>query len=189
MKSAFFDYEKAMNALLYVVSELEKAQRDNAGRHQSFKALYFAEQEYLNKFGNTILGDTFIKMEAGPVPSHVYNLVRMADGTYEGAWLGSKGIEYAKEHIRANGKYLHAVAAPDIDYLAQTEKECLDNAIAFCRNRSFIDLKRISHDSAWDAAPMNREMDTLQIAAAAGADEVALSHIKESLANNDYCSL
>ncbi|AMJ67184.1 Panacea domain-containing protein [Hymenobacter sp. PAMC 26628] len=185
MNTAFFDYEKAMQALLYVVSELKAPTL-----HQAFKALYFAEQDYLGNYGNTMLGDTFIKMEAGPVPSRIYHLVQMADGRYNGNWLGTLGIQYAKQNIEViQGKRLSALVAPDLDYLAGTEKDCLDKAIAFCRNRSFADLKSLSHDAAWDAADMNREMDRLKIAEAGGADESALSYLGESLANNDYCSL
>ena len=78
------------------------------------------------------------------------------------------------------------LVAPDLDFLAETEKECLDEAIEFCRNRSYQDLKDISHDAAWDAASMSSFMDTLKIAAAGGADDVALKYLEEELMDSSY---
>jgi hypothetical protein len=184
MSDTHFDYEKAMQALLYVASEI-----GNVTQHTAYKTLYFAEQEYMREYGNTMLGETFTKMVDGPVPSHVRDLVKMAAGTFEGRWLGSSGKEYAQAHLHVNGMMLRPLVAPDMDYLAETEKECLDHAIAHCRGRSFTDLKKESHDSAWDAAEMNKPMDMVAIAKAGGASQDAIAYMLETIANNNYCSL
>jgi hypothetical protein len=184
MEQPFFDYEKAMQALLYVISEIK-----NAGQHKTYKALYFAEQKYMREYGNTMLGETFTKMDDGPAPSHIRNLIQMAADKYQGRWLGTQGKVYAKEHLRVDGAILHPLVKPDMDYLAETEKACLDEAIEHCRYMSFKDLREESHDAAWHAATLGRPMDVAQIAKAGGANEDAVAYLLDSIANNNYCSL
>ena len=62
--------EKAVNSLLFVVSQLEKADT-----HKTYKILYFADQKHLLRYGRPISGDTYVKMKFGPVPSFVKNIV------------------------------------------------------------------------------------------------------------------
>jgi hypothetical protein len=178
MKSAFFDYEKAMQALLYVVAELQ-----SPGFHKSFKVLYFAEQEYLRDWGNTLTGDTFIKMTDGPVPSNIYNMVKAAAGRDYGTQLEEATVSYAKQNLRVKDHVLFALRPPDVDFLAETERECIDHAIQLCRNLSYADIKQMSHDMAWEAAALNKPLDPLLIAKAGGADEIALDYLRESLSN------
>jgi len=184
MKKSFFDYEKAMNALLYIITEIK-----DAGIHQSFKTLYRAEQNYIREYGRTILGDTFTKMVDGPAPSHVYDLIKMANDTYEGRWLGIAGKIYAKANLQVNDKLLYALVAPDLDFLAETEKASLDAAIEACRNKSFGDLREESHDEAWHSATMGRSMDIVRIAKAGGADEDTIEYLLESIENSDHYAL
>ena len=154
MKRDYFDYEKAMQALLYVTSEIQ-----NAGLHQSFKTLYFADQEYMRDFGRPILGDTYIKMEHGPAPSKVYDLIKMAKGVYSGPLLSSWGNKYAQNHLEVVGDWmLQPLVAPEMDYLAEDEKTALDHAIERCHYMSYKDRVDESHDEAWQEAVMDRPM-------------------------------
>ncbi len=186
MASSSFDYEKAIQALLLIAVELE-----GPSEHKAFKTLYFAERDYLTSFGNTMLGDQFIKMTDGPVPSVIYDLVKVADNRYTGRVLSEEIKEYVKKriHIEGTQKNIYATDHPDLDYLAETEKRCLFKSIDFCRHKSWTELRNLSHDSAWDAATMNKPMDTLKIAAAGEADEITLDYLAQSLANNKYYSL
>ena len=43
--------EKAVNSLLFVVSQLKKADK-----HKTYKILYFADQKHLVKYGRPIMG-------------------------------------------------------------------------------------------------------------------------------------
>lgn len=184
MLTDVFDYEKALNVLLYVVQQL-----GTPGYHQTFKTLYFAEQRSLASYGSAIIGDGFVKMEAGPVPSQVYNMVKIVDGRNQDKRLSTEYIDTVRQHLGVVGKHhLRALREPDLDFLAESEKECLDAAIARCRHRSYQELKDLSHDAAWDAASMSGFMDTLKIAAAGGADEAALAYLEQSLADSNYFS-
>ena len=59
-----FNEEKTINVVLYIAERLQR--RDF---HKIFKILYFSDREFLNQYGVTITGDTYIAMEAGPVES------------------------------------------------------------------------------------------------------------------------
>ncbi|MBD2769149.1 SocA family protein [Hymenobacter sp. BT664] len=184
MNGAFFDYEKAIQALLYVVTQLK-----TPGLHKSFKVLYFAEQEYLRSWGNTMLTDVFVKMTDGPVPSHTYNLIKAATRREHGKPLDEKMVRYAQERVSLKEHLIQPLSAPDLDYLAETEIDCLNNAISLYQDLSYGDVKQISHNSAWQSAELKKPLDPLRIAAAGGADEVALDYLRESLYNNSYSSL
>jgi len=43
------------------------------------KLLYFVDKEHLLSYGRTVIGDRYIKMEFGPVPSSGYNLMKHDD--------------------------------------------------------------------------------------------------------------
>ena len=72
-----FNKEKALNAILYIAQNLNR--RDF---HKIFKILYFSDREYLARYGTTITGDCYIAMEAGPVPSKVYDIFKSLEGIH-----------------------------------------------------------------------------------------------------------
>ena len=40
------------------------------------KVLFFADRDHLRMYGRPILGDSYIAMDNGPVPSRVYDIVK-----------------------------------------------------------------------------------------------------------------
>ena len=42
-----------------------------------FKIIYFAERNLYAKYGQHLVKDTFIAMEHGPVPSHLYDALKL----------------------------------------------------------------------------------------------------------------
>ena len=70
-----FDKTKALNALLYVANRIQRKDF-----HKIFKIIYFAERQHLADWGRPITGDTYIAMEAGPVPSRIYAMLKMVRG-------------------------------------------------------------------------------------------------------------
>ena len=121
------------------------------------KILFLADKAHLNSFGRPVVGDRYIAMDNGPVPSAIYdwfkgNLERMGE---------SRAIEEAVEFSR-DGHHHSARArrAPDLSVFSRTDIDALRNAVAFCRGRSVGELSRITHrDPAWRMAALNAEMD------------------------------
>ena len=70
-----FDKTKALNALLYVANRVQRKDF-----HKIFKIVYFADRQHLAEWGRPITGDTYIAMDAGPVPSRMYDMLKIVRG-------------------------------------------------------------------------------------------------------------
>ena len=100
------------------------------------KVLFFAEKRHLNEYGRPIIGDTYIAMEEGPVPSVVRDYIN------ENFQSVSKPNALKTALKIESGKYYRKLypgsRAPDLSKLSQTDIEELRRAINFCRNKSRI---------------------------------------------------
>ena len=146
-----FDELKAIEALTYVASKWP----DITAFYVS-KVLYCAEKTHLNRYARPIFGDTFIAMDNGPVPSTIYNIIKGELDLIENpeAVLEALSVE--------QGRYrkINAKRTPDLNVLSVSDIECLDEAMAFCRDREIGALSEHTHqDRAWLEAPVNGPMD------------------------------
>lgn len=147
-----FDEKKALEALVLIAGEWPGVTAFYAS-----KAVFLADKWHLNRFGRPVVGDRYIAMDNGPVPSAIYdwfkdNLDRMGD---------PQAIVDAIEFNR-NARYVTATArrAPDLDVLSPSDIEAIREAVAYCRRYSVGALSRITHnDPAWKEADLNGEMD------------------------------
>lgn len=173
-----FNFEKALNTLLYVTEAL-----GTPDFHKVFKVLYFAEREHLAKYGSPIVCDKFISMDYGPVPSKVYDILKAAKND-NGLPIKEDVKELVDSSIAVVGNYrVQAKVSPDLDFFSETELECLDKQLATCRDLDFTTLSNTSHDSAWKKAQGNYEMSVYDIAEAGGADETMISYIRSVFEN------
>lgn len=174
------EMNKALQMLLYVVRRL-----GSPSMHTAFKTLYFAEQHHMAEYGLVLTGDDYIKMKYGPVPSKLYDLVKIVRGDS----TIPVQIDFAdelKSKIELNDNYITAKVEPELDYLSNSVVACLDWAIENYGKLKFNDLTELSHDSAWNAALINRPMDTIAIARAGKADDETITCLKESIENDNY---
>src|SRR4029079_17679981 len=105
-----FNEKKALEALVLVANEWPGITAFYAS-----KAVFLADKNHLNKFGRPVVGDRYIAMDNGPVPSVIYdwfkgNIDRMAD---------PQAIVDSIEFNR-NAKYVSASALrePELEYLS-----------------------------------------------------------------------
>jgi hypothetical protein len=145
------DKTKAIEALVYIAGKIP-----NVGRFHAAKILYFAELYHLREFGRPIVGDTYIAMENGPVPSFGYDVlkgnVRPEDRpSVEGALITVTQSHYPK--------YCSA-RDPVLDVFSASDLACLDKAIEYCRSKSFGVISDETHEHiAWKNADLNAPMD------------------------------
>jgi uncharacterized phage-associated protein len=66
-----FNEKKGVEALTYIASRWPGVTAFFAA-----KTLFFAEKLHLNKYARPIVGDTFIAMPNGPVPSTLYDFIK-----------------------------------------------------------------------------------------------------------------
>jgi uncharacterized phage-associated protein len=121
------------------------------------KVLFFADRDHLRAYGRPVTGDTYIAMEAGPVPSRTYDMVK---GNLD--FFGDPEAIEASINVDRNEHYLrlYAKREPDLDALSETDIVALADSIEFCHSRSFNELSSLTHqEPAWSEAPLNSAMD------------------------------
>ena len=175
------DKDKAVHAALYVLKQI-----GNADYHKVFKILYFAEQFHLKSYGRPLTGDSYQAMLYGPVPSFLYDVFKAAE-------KGNSPFGEATERSGAFAVYrsgktplVKALAEPDMDELSASDLEVLDQSISENGGLKFDELVKKSHDTAWDKAEQNEdiEMSYLDIAEAAGTSKEMLSYISLQAENS-----
>ena len=170
-----FDRSKAIASILYVANILNRVDF-----HKLSKILYFAERKHLARFGRPITGDWYIAMRNGPVPSNIYDYLKIVKGET------SNKDESLKTYFEVEGAYfVTAKEQADKDELSETDLECLDESIKENRNLSFETLTNKSHDSAWKNAPGDEKIDFIEIAKAEGADQEMIEYIQDVVENRN----
>ena len=87
-----FSHRKATQALNFMA-------RQAGGSIHKLKALklvYFADRYHLRRFGRPVIGDEYLAMEYGPVPSNTKDIAELGD------FLGKEEREYVKAFILPN---------------------------------------------------------------------------------------
>jgi uncharacterized phage-associated protein len=146
-----FDEKKGVEALTYIASKWPGVTVFFAS-----KVLFFAEKRHLNRYARPIVADTFIAMASGPVPSTLYDFIK---GQLDQAG-DPEAITKALSISRDPYKRVTALRDADLDALSPSDIACLDEAIAFCRARTFGVLSNLTHqEKAWSTAQLNGPMD------------------------------
>ncbi len=77
MKEAkLFKQGIAIQAILYILKKMG----GTCDIHKCHKILYFADNEHLSKYGRSITGDAYVRMDFGPVPTCIYDLFKAVRG-------------------------------------------------------------------------------------------------------------
>ncbi len=162
--------DKAIEVLTWLANE----QPGIAAFHVS-KVLYYADKEHLNRYGRPVVGDTYIRMEFGPVPSKTYDLIKKEN-------LGQSVLKRFREAVDVRGgfRHLHPLREPNMEMLSRTDVECLANALQKYGTRDFGVLSRISHrETAWANAPENGPMDYEHMIEQGPNQEEIIQNLKE----------
>lgn len=167
------DVEAAANAIAYIAGRVSQPTL-----HKVFKVLYLAEKEHLSRYGRMIAGDTYIKMQYGPVPSAIYDGLKAVKGTIIPGPELRELAERLEDLVHVKGKQLTPIGEPDLDWLSASDVECLDESIKQYGTRAFSELTTITHDAAWDQAPENGPMTVEAIASTLDNSETVLSYLR-----------
>lgn len=171
-----FEPDKALAALLYVSHRLMERSVTNPtvtpDIHRISKILYFADQKHLARYGRPILGDFFIAMKDGPVPSETYDMIKSVRGDSTFCPAGDYG-----QYFDVKGYLIHPKQEPDLDELSESDLKCINESTIENQDLSFDDLKKKSHDLAYDNASRNDRIPFKKMAEAGGADKAMLTYI------------
>ena len=170
MMKVVFDKTKALNALLYVANRVQRKDF-----HKIFKIVYFADRQHLADWGKPITGDTYIAMEAGPVPSRMYDMLTMVRGDSYLSDVEGLGRYFQVE----NWMYVRPLADADLNKLSRNEQEALDDSIRKYAGLSYDEIKEKSHDVAWRSTARDFSIKWEDIAREAGLDSDEVECINE----------
>ncbi len=131
--------EKAVEVILWFCAK----KKGKINRYNLLKALFYAEIEHLNKYGRPIIGDTYIAMKYGTVPSLIDNLIT------------KNAIAFSKERIRSlpydlNKNDILAKREANNKFFSKSDIKCLENAFKKYGKLPFGKLRDVNHaHKAW----------------------------------------
>lgn len=139
-----FNYDKAIQSLLYVTKEVHNL-------YNIVKVFYFADKLHLSRYGRFIFGDKYIAMPKGPVPSNIYDILKFIRGEQN----AFKDEELKKMITYKSDKEIKANIEANVDFLSETDIECLNESIKKYGDQHHSSLFRKSHDEAYKTTPLN----------------------------------
>ena len=131
-----FSHRKATQALNFLA-------RQAGGSMHKLKALklvYFADRYHLRRYGRPVIGDEYVAMQYGPVPSGTKDIAEMSD------FLGLEERNYAKAFLQPNEFHSYGSKQEvQAQVFSETDREALEWAWQhFGRIRRF-DLADLTH--------------------------------------------
>lgn len=169
-----FDSGAALAALVFATKNSSRPTL-----HRVFKVLYLAEKKHLERYGEPILGDRYIAMKKGPVPSRLYDLTKYLRGDGEYFTLDPDWKQLAEQSLEVRGMYIRAKSDPDMDELSVGAVRCLTEAIKELGPLDHEELTKWSHDSAWEATPKNGQMSWVDIVETLPNGKDVMDHLRD----------
>lgn len=145
-------YAKAIEALVWLAE-----MKPGIDIYHVAKVLFYADKMHTNKYLRPILGDNYIRMDYGPVPSGVLDLIK------KNMWLSPN----QKESIRASldigaddNFALRALRKPNMDYFSKSDIECLNDSLHKYGDLPFDELYKLTHsERCYNETGQNEKID------------------------------
>jgi len=77
-------------------------------------------------YGRLITGDSYIAMNFGPVPSKIYDIFKFLRGD---SYFSNVTDDVSSRLRMLNSETISSIVDPDLDYLSESDIECLDDSI------------------------------------------------------------
>lgn len=130
-----FDKIKALNGIVL----LARKWRGFTTYHLC-KIAYYADKEYLFRYGRPIFGDRYVAMQHGPVPSGIYDLIKIAQEKF---YESDKDVQ---AFIETEGDRIIPKKDFDISRFSESEIEILLKHLNKISKKSFNTIADESHD-------------------------------------------
>lgn len=135
----------AIAAVLYIAGRISQPDRFRLGH-----LLYLADKLHLEEYGRTISGERYHAMEHGPVPSAVYDALKVLSGEDSYYHLNPKifrGLSGRLRHL--DGPNFEVISEPDLGPLSESDLEALDDVISEFGDARMDEIEHATHDAAW----------------------------------------
>jgi len=127
------DSDLAVAALTYIA-----ARQTRPTAHSVFKVPYDAEKRHLTEYLQPIVGDRYVAMDFGPVPSHLYDLLKHLRDPGSVLGVDPELAEVGRRHLAVKDqRRLEVLATCDLNALSQSAIDCLDAALEQERGMTF----------------------------------------------------
>jgi hypothetical protein len=133
-----FDETKAIETILYLARRLSRSDKYNI-----CKMLYLTDKTSLERYGRFIFGESYSAMQQGATPSKSYDILKRI-------------AKESSDDLCVDGNAVVALRDANLDYLSESDIECLDATIAIYDGdpRKMYDD---AHDDAWGEAWESRK--------------------------------
>lgn len=177
-------FKVKLNKSVVVIQMLLKAFQNKADLHKIFKILYFAEQKHLVRYGCPIVGDRYIAMKDGPVPSTIYDIVKYIRGDNN---YFTKSLPLAKTIFSIENRFNLVLLNDEFDktILSESELQCLRESYKENKDLTFDEIRDKSHDLAWQSVDRDNDILIKDIAKAGGAKEEFIKYIELNIENEN----
>lgn len=176
------DIKTLKAVLLYIIKNSGDDRRDV---YSIVKTAYYAQQLHFVKWASPIFRDKISALPFGPVPSALYNILRLSRGEEkERRFLKKEGLDVIADSIGFENESFFAKEDPDLDCLSASDIESLDKAIEKVASMNFDKIVKDTHGAEWQRAynhTQSKVMNNLNIAREGGADDAVVEYLKESL--------
>ena len=151
-----FDWKKGLEAIVYIANR-----SPNKTFHHISKIMYFADRLHLEKYGRFICGDKYCAMKHGPVPSGIYDILKLVRGNEPCSYfITPMTIDTFKDAFTVIDNYnVQAARESNIKLFSESDLECIDEAISQYGSLEFTKLADVSHDQAWENTDANDIME------------------------------
>ena len=177
--------------LLYILTHSNDGQRDI---YSLVKTAYYAQQNHLAQYGTPLFKDCICALPFGPVPSNIYNVLKMASGdSNELNYHRSDDMHLASDAINFKSGRYSAKEDHNMDFLSKSDIESLNYGIEKVAKMSFNQIKEDTHGMEWNRAFNSKsslkEMNLLNIAKEGDASSDALRYLEDFLETDRFARL
>jgi uncharacterized phage-associated protein len=143
-----FDTKKffaLMQILCEKTSDLDKL--------KAVKLMYFIDREYLLAYGRPVLGDVYISMELGPVPSKAYDHLKEIE---------DRAVPESPIYAEATARYpvFRTKSQPATELFSEAEIKCIEEVLQKLGHLPGTTLAHIAHKhKAWTESVRNCPID------------------------------
>jgi len=145
-----FDRDKFKRLVHYICWRCEDPTK--LGAVKLYKVLWRADFKAYLEFGEPVTGDTYVKRQFGPVPSHVLPVLEelRREGT-----LSIREVDY----YGRDKKEFFALKRPDLSVFSAEEISLVDKEIEYVtEEHTARSISEESHDEIWEMARIGEEI-------------------------------
>lgn len=174
--NTLFNKEVSLHAVLYIL----KLMNGECDMHKICKILYFADQKHLSRYARSITGDDYIRMTYGPVPSKIDDMFKAVRG--DSFFSATSATQELSTYFSFKNRFIiQALREPDMDYLSESDVECIDESFNLCKKMNFGELTEFSHGPAWQNTQQDRKISVKDIMREAGDTEEYVNYVAKKL--------